>query len=136
MIRLPPRSTHTYTLVPYTTLFRSGLQFPVRRELRRADRHLVGMAIEAQYPGQVGRDLGRDIEQGLGQLGHLLAALRLQFGRAGIEQHFRLEDEAVADDLHILAATEQLAQAPDDLQATSEERRGGKAGVRQWKDRG
>src|SRR3546814_5875402 len=65
----------------------------------------------------VGRDLGRDIEQGLAQLGHLLAALRLQFGRAGIEQHFRLEDEAVADDLHILAATEQLAQAPEELRA-------------------
>src|SRR3546814_12692171 len=24
MIRLPPRSTRTYTLLPYTTLFRSG----------------------------------------------------------------------------------------------------------------
>src|SRR3546814_14111364 len=26
MIRLPPRSTRTYTLFPYTTLFRSGLR--------------------------------------------------------------------------------------------------------------
>src|SRR3546814_2129717 len=28
MIRRPPRSTHTDTLVPYTTLFRSGLDIP------------------------------------------------------------------------------------------------------------
>src|SRR3546814_19950536 len=28
MIRLPPRSTRTDTLFPYTTLFRSGLSFP------------------------------------------------------------------------------------------------------------
>src|SRR3546814_12175550 len=34
MIRRPPRSTRTYTLFPYTTLFRSGLERCVR-EVRR-----------------------------------------------------------------------------------------------------
>src|SRR3546814_7132310 len=40
MIRRPPRSTRTYTLVPYTTLFRSGPEpaageFPLSRPDRR-----------------------------------------------------------------------------------------------------
>src|SRR3546814_17624416 len=33
MIRRPPRSTRTDTLFPYTTLFRSHADFPVRRDL-------------------------------------------------------------------------------------------------------
>src|SRR3546814_15763009 len=32
MIRPPPRSTRTYTLFPYTTLFRSGETFNLRAE--------------------------------------------------------------------------------------------------------
>src|SRR3546814_17080049 len=39
MIRRPPRTTRTYTLVPYTTLFRSPARPAV---LRRADDALVG----------------------------------------------------------------------------------------------
>src|SRR3546814_2804379 len=31
MIRRPPRSTRTYTLFPYTTLFRSAARHPLRR---------------------------------------------------------------------------------------------------------
>src|SRR3546814_17533699 len=38
MIRLPPRSTRTDTLFPYTTLFRSGVQ----RMLEREDERLAG----------------------------------------------------------------------------------------------
>src|SRR3546814_17630706 len=38
MIRLPPRSTRTYTLFPYTTLFRSHLQDGPLREPDLADR--------------------------------------------------------------------------------------------------
>src|SRR3546814_3920176 len=34
MIRRPPRSTRTYTLFPYTTLFRSGMDFRVWIESR------------------------------------------------------------------------------------------------------
>src|SRR3546814_2981334 len=36
MIRLPPRSTRTYTLFPYTTLFRSGARIGCRSCIRRA----------------------------------------------------------------------------------------------------
>src|SRR3546814_14523716 len=41
MIRRPPRSTRTYTLVPYTTLFRSRLA-GLRGGHRRADRRARG----------------------------------------------------------------------------------------------
>src|SRR3546814_12225571 len=40
MIRPPPRSTRTYTLVPYTTLFRSQRVECEVAEVRRATRHL------------------------------------------------------------------------------------------------
>src|SRR3546814_3665162 len=36
MIRRPPRATRTYTLFPYTTLFRSVMGFPMAAHLRQA----------------------------------------------------------------------------------------------------
>src|SRR3546814_17652126 len=62
MIRRPPRSTRTYTLFPYTTLFRSlhvlalGQREVQRdRRLRRADdeRHLVVPRQQAKLLGEV-----------------------------------------------------------------------------------
>src|SRR3546814_3140482 len=41
MIRRPPRSTRTYTLFPYTTLFRSG------RRPRAVDQHVARRARQA-----------------------------------------------------------------------------------------
>src|SRR3546814_6649440 len=46
MIRRPPRSTRTYTLVPYTTLFRSPLVFAVQ-----VVRRLVGPELELPVLG-------------------------------------------------------------------------------------
>src|SRR3546814_15922970 len=45
MIRLPPRSTRTYTLVPYTTLFRSQRRIGSRAALPRIElaRDIGGM---------------------------------------------------------------------------------------------
>src|SRR3546814_17284814 len=40
MIRRPPRSTLTDTLFPYTTLFRSGLEFPFCK-ITQIDRHEI-----------------------------------------------------------------------------------------------
>src|SRR3546814_10228051 len=51
MIRRPPRSTLTDTLVPYTTLFRSGVQGADARGRLRADRDPA--------PAHVGQELGR-----------------------------------------------------------------------------
>src|SRR3546814_6865478 len=46
MIRRPPRSTRTYTLYPYTTLFRSQGQ-------------LLDLAVEQLHPQRLGIRLGR-----------------------------------------------------------------------------
>src|SRR3546814_12981897 len=67
MIRRPPRSTRTDTLVPYTTLFRSSAQ-PRRQFARRLrvvadiDQHRDAVALEVLQPtGRVRvRDPGRD----------------------------------------------------------------------------
>src|SRR3546814_17275732 len=55
MIRLPPRSTRTDTLFPYTTLFRSRLD----NELRGlGDRHeIAGHALVGNRHGTAGSDL-------------------------------------------------------------------------------
>src|SRR3546814_5797276 len=71
MIRRPPRSTRTDTLFPYTTLFRSALDFePVQRVLpparsdresiAAANRHIVGAG--DLDPGEAGQRiiLGRN----------------------------------------------------------------------------
>src|SRR3546814_10013605 len=57
MIRRPPRSTRTYTLFPYTTLFRSSLSRgeewipdPIRRE--RIRDHLGGRLIDRLLPAR------------------------------------------------------------------------------------
>src|SRR3546814_10229196 len=80
MIRRPPESTRTYTLFPYTTLFRSVV---VDRDLRQqADLHRAGEAAQIEVePRAVGRgaadlveldrqDLHRTVEFGpvLGQV--------------------------------------------------------------------
>src|SRR3546814_10259593 len=51
MIRRPPRSTRTYTLFPYTTLFRSGLNSNVAAGLVLIRRHGSDIALGALHPG-------------------------------------------------------------------------------------
>src|SRR3546814_3377933 len=53
MIRRPPRSTRTYTLFPYTTLFRSPDRLRHRRTAL-ADRRRLGWAGDDQHPAQPG----------------------------------------------------------------------------------
>src|SRR3546814_20689754 len=56
MIRPPPRSTRTYTLFPYTTLFRSNVDVGGRHHL--VEPHAEPVADEQRVPrGQVGRDV-------------------------------------------------------------------------------
>src|SRR3546814_15659892 len=52
MIRRPPRSTRTYTLFPYTTLFRAGLV--LSGEQRAAFEHVTGergLSVVVGYAG-------------------------------------------------------------------------------------
>src|SRR3546814_15875985 len=76
MIRRPPRSTRTYTLVPYTTLFRSPVadravgdaeelaDLPVDRPQRRQFARLLGIL------GFVGRNPGWVRAGAVGIVGH------------------------------------------------------------------
>src|SRR3546814_16034530 len=113
MIRLPPRSTRTDTLFPYTTLFRAVGSFQFR---------IDGLRSGLQIPGGFHffrRQIGLP-EEGIGQgnLPHLPGAWIL--GQLLVD----IEDEG---HLGALAGTEPLfgaAEAP-----RSEERRVGKEGV-------
>src|SRR3546814_21019558 len=58
MIRRPPRSTRTYTLVPYTTLFRSRLGHAERAD--RLAAHHPGEPVSLLLIRAKGEDVGRD----------------------------------------------------------------------------
>src|SRR3546814_18356810 len=83
MIRLPPRSTRTDTLFPYTTLFRSGLRRPCRllrhqpllRAHRRGDRALHVPAADAVLllHGSVPHPAGADLSLRVGCAEGILA---------------------------------------------------------------
>src|SRR3546814_13526075 len=94
MIRRPPRSTRTDTLVPYTTLFRSdgdGTDAGVMGALQRRPRTL-----------EVERD--DDAALGADALGHLDGAL---------VEHLRQHDVAVEEPRAVLVADAQhIAEAP------------------------
>src|SRR3546814_16640957 len=71
MIRRPPRSTRTYTLFPYTTLFRSP-----RCELERAD------ISDQPHPADAHLDLAADLP---GRRDRRITALRDRIERCRIE---------------------------------------------------
>ena len=64
---------------------------------------------------------GGDGLEGVGEGGELLLAFRADLRRAGVEQHLRLEDEAVADDLDVGAVAQHLAQLAEELRAIAGE---------------
>ena len=62
------------------------------------DRPHVGVAVDPQHPGDLARDLLVEIDQRGGELVEFGAAFGQQHRLAGVEEHFRLEHKAVADD--------------------------------------
>ena len=96
-----------------------GRQLPVGRKDRVADRRVVGVAVDLQHPVDVLGDARGDLDQPLGDAGELLLAAGLELRRARREQHLRLEDEAVADDLHVALAGQRLAQLAEELGAVA-----------------
>ena len=98
-----------------------GGQRPVRGKLRARDRPHVGVAVDAQHPGDVGRDLLVEVEQRAGELVELGAALRAEHRLAGVEEHFGLEHEAVADDADVRPVAEDLAQPAEEVGAIARE---------------
>src|SRR3546814_12672074 len=114
MIRRPPRSTRTYTLFPYTTLFRSGDQigFGGAQIALRQREPCLGL-------GDVGARQVADLEP---------VARRLQIGAQDRDILLvQLDDRLVADDVHIgaddLREDARLGRAKVGLR--SEERRVG-----------
>src|SRR5690606_25394822 len=87
-----------------------GGQFPVGGELGVGDGALVGVPIDAQHPVDIGWNFGFELQDGRGQRVEIGGAGGLYGGLAGIEKHFGLEHEPVADDADIGAAFENLAQ--------------------------
>src|SRR3954471_22279008 len=93
-----------------------GRQLPVVLELWAVDRPDVGMAIDAQHPGDLTRYLLFQFKQRAGERIEFGATLGLvEGGLAGIEKYFRLEYEAVADDADIGSAAEDRAQSSEEV---------------------
>src|SRR3546814_15752645 len=105
MIRPPPRSTRTDTLVPYTTLFRSN---GIARGIVGA---LVGIGHGIEAPALLA---------GVGVIGGDIAA-HPEFGAAVADQHHVLDDARGAGDCVGLALVEGLRR-PDLLAGLAVER--------------
>ena len=77
------------------------------------------MAVDAQHPGDVGGNLPVEFDQHGRELVELGAAFGLEHRLAGIEEHFRLEHEAVADDADVRPLAEDRAQPPEKVRAVA-----------------
>ena len=77
------------------------------------------MAVDPQHPGDLARDLLVEIDQ----RGCELVEFGLAFGQqqrlSGIEEYFRLEHEAVADNPHIRPVAENGAQPSEKFRAVA-----------------
>ena len=67
------------------------------------------MAIDAEHPIDVLRDLAGDIEQHAGDLVELGAPFRLEHGLPGVEEHLGLQHETVADNPEGRAELDKIA---------------------------
>src|SRR3546814_15857952 len=86
MIRRPPRSTRTDTLVPYTTPFRSLSRFPISTTTETpADAQVVShqLMLRAGYVRQLGSGLYSWMPIGLRTLTKIAAIVREEMNRAG-----------------------------------------------------
>ncbi len=96
-------------------------QFPVRREFRRVDRPLVGVAIDAQHPVYVLGDLAGQVLDHARELAQFRLAFRRNRGFAGTEQHFGLEHEPVAHHAHIRAAFQHRPELAEEIRTVTAE---------------
>src|SRR5215470_3357518 len=77
-------------------------KLPVVPELQAVDRPHVGVAVDAQHPGDLARNLLFEFEQRDGEPVEFGETLGLvERGPGGVEEHFRLEHEAIADDADV-----------------------------------
>src|SRR5262245_19787391 len=91
-------------------------ELPVVLELRAVDRPYVGMPIDAQHPGDLARYLLFELEQRAREAVELGPAFGLvERGLAGVEEHLRLEHEAIADDADVGPIAENGAQPSEEV---------------------
>ena len=77
------------------------------------------MAVDAQHPGNIGRDLLFQLEQRVRHLVEFGAAVRLEIGLAGVEEHLGLQHEAVADDANVRPVAEDFAQLAEEIRTVA-----------------
>ena len=91
-----------------------------RKRPRAGDRALVGVAVDAQHPGDVRRDfLAAARRSASASLSSSTWPCGVDLVGAGGEEHLRLEDEAVADDADVGTVAEDLAQAAEEVGAVA-----------------
>src|SRR3546814_6262006 len=104
MIRRPPRSTRTDTLVPYTTLLRSPVPDPntadqkaLAQEAREANARAAESEQRATAAEQRAKDTKADydpnFDTSLSVAGKAVATLALAYAAAEAEQHFAPDPE-------------------------------------------
>src|SRR3546814_14352558 len=105
MIRRPPRSTRTYTLFPYTTLFRSqvGQLFIAERATVAKDAQLLSvidlsaLQVEMQVPESFARDLGIGMAGEISGNGHtwkgLVSAISPEVVNGQVAARLRFDGE-------------------------------------------
>ena len=99
-----------------TDMARAEESSQLSREAARArERPGVGVAVDAQHPGDFRRDLSLELQHCLGQLVELALAGGVDLVVAGIEQHFRLEDETVADHADVGALRQDFSEATEEV---------------------
>ena len=77
------------------------------------------MPVDAQHPGDLARNLLVELGQRRRKLVEFGAAFRQQRRLAGVEEHFRREHEAVADDADVRTVAEDGAQAAEEFGAVA-----------------
>src|SRR3546814_14532292 len=142
MSRLPPRSTRTDTLFPYTTLFRSprkekGGASSAHRDLARErqrteqQRHRQDAVDAVEQPAMPRNELARILDPGAAFHPALRAVAELSE-----QAHEQADPQRHADDARAIADRRAGDQSREHADDKSEERRGGKGCVSTCRSRG
>jgi hypothetical protein len=77
------------------------------------------MTVNAKNPSNVRGNLRFQTDNGARDLVEFVPSFRLEIGLAGIEEDFRLEDEAIALNAHVGSIAEHLAQFTEKVRAVA-----------------
>lgn len=99
-----------------------GRQFPVVPEAPYPRQlNIVRVAVHAQHPVDLRRNFLGKVEKGRREFRHLGLPFRVQVAAAGRKEHFRLEDETVADDADVFPIREDLPQPTEEVRTVAVE---------------